>query len=73
MQLIAFIIAAADVRAILAHSGEPATPPRIAAARGPPEWYEDSVEDSIDAEDCLTGDPLAQPQPQYAYDQRGSW
>ncbi|MFO7640483.1 MAG: hypothetical protein R6X17_04225 [Candidatus Competibacteraceae bacterium] len=27
---------AVDVRAILAHLGEPATPPRIASARGPP-------------------------------------
>jgi hypothetical protein len=31
---IAFITAVVDVRAILARIGEPATPPRIASARG---------------------------------------
>ncbi|MFO7641629.1 MAG: hydrogenase maturation nickel metallochaperone HypA [Candidatus Competibacteraceae bacterium] len=36
MRIIAFITEAVDVRAILAHLGEPATPPRIASARGPP-------------------------------------
>jgi len=60
MRIIAFITEAVDVRAILEHIGEPATPPRIASARGPPDWYEDSAEDSIDAEECLPGDPLAQ-------------
>jgi len=73
MRIIAFITEAVDVRAILEHIGEPATPPRIASARGPPEWYDDSVEDSIDAEECLSGDPLAQPEPEYEYDQRVSW
>jgi hypothetical protein len=70
MQIIAFITEAVDVRAILEHIGEPATPPRIASARGPPKWYEDSAQDSVDAEDCLPGDPLAQPEPECEYDQR---
>jgi hypothetical protein len=61
MRIIAFITEAVDVRAILEHIGEPATPPRIASARGPPEWYEDSVEGAIAAEACLLGDPLACP------------
>ncbi len=73
MRIIAFITEAVDVRAILEHIGEPATPPRIASARGPPEWEEDSVEEAIAAEACLLGDPLAQPEPEYEYDQRGSW
>ncbi|QEP44778.1 IS91 family transposase [Ectothiorhodospiraceae bacterium BW-2] len=73
MQIIAFITEAVEVRAILEHIGEPAAPPRIASARGPPEWYEESVEDAIDAEDSLQGDPLAQPEPEYEYDQRVSW
>jgi hypothetical protein len=72
-RIIAFITEAVDVRAILAHIGELATPPRIASARGPPEWYEGSAEDAIDAEDYLPGDPLAQPEPEYAYDQWVSW
>ena len=73
MRIIAFITEAVDVRAILEHIGEPATPPRIASARGPPQWYDDSVEDAIDAENDLQGDPLAQPEPEYEYDQRVSW
>lgn len=73
MQIIAFITEAVDVRAILSHIGEPVTAPRIASARGPPEWYEDSAEDAIDPETYLPGDPLAQPEPEYEYDQRVSW
>ena len=34
MRIIAFIIEVVDVRALLGHLGEPATPPRIASARG---------------------------------------
>ena len=49
--------------------GEPATPPRIASARGPPEWYDDSGE-AFFAEDENIGDPLAQPEPEYEFDQR---
>lgn len=73
MRIIAFITEAMDVRAILEPIGELATPPRIASARGPSSFHEDSVEDAIDAEDYLQGDPLAQPEPEYGYDQRVSW
>ena len=62
-----------DVRAILEPIGEPATPPRIASARGPPSFHEDAGEDAIAAEACRLGDPLAQPEPAYEYDQRVSW
>jgi hypothetical protein len=65
MRIIAFITEAVDVRAILAHIGEPATPPGIAQARGPPEWDEDS------GDSTAQGDPLAQPE--YDYDQRETW
>jgi len=68
MRIIAFITEAVDVRKILTHIGEPATPPRIASARGPPEWYEGSGEASIEAED----DPLVQPEPEYEFDQQVS-
>ena len=70
-RIIAFITQAVDVRTILTHSGEPATPPRISPARGPPEWYEgeDSGEISIEAED----DPLVQPEPEDEFDQQVSW
>jgi hypothetical protein len=45
--------------------GEPAIPPRIAQAQGPPEWYEDATENAIDAEACSAGDLCAQPAPVY--------
>ena len=62
------------VRAILEHIGEPATPPRVAQARGPPEWYEDAGSASHWEDDsAMPGDPLAQPEPEYEFDQRGSW
>jgi hypothetical protein len=73
MRIIAFIAEAVDGRTILEPIGEPATPPRIASARGPPAWYEDSGEEAIDAFDPLQGDPIAPPGPAYAYDQRVSW
>ncbi len=65
MRIIAFITASVDVRLILEHIGEPATPPRIASARGPLEWYEGSSEDSIDAETFILGNALAHPKPEY--------
>lgn len=73
MRIIAFITEAVDVRAILEHIGEPATPPRIAQARGPPAWYEDAMEHAIAAEAGSAGDPDAQPAPEYEHDQRVSW
>jgi hypothetical protein len=73
MRIIAFITEAVDVRTILKHIGEPATAPRIAPARGPPEWYADSAQAAIDAEACPAGDSLAQPEPEYEFDQRVSW
>ncbi len=60
---------AVDVRAILEHIGESVTPPRIASARRPPEWWEDSGKEAIDTE----ADPLAHSEPEYEYDQRVSW
>ena len=38
MRIIAFITDAAPIERILDHIGEPAEPPRIGPARGPPAW-----------------------------------
>jgi hypothetical protein len=74
MPIIAFITESVEVRAILEHIGEPATAPRIASARGPPQGYEDSADSLTGADDqAYPGDPLAQPQPEYQYDQRVTW
>jgi hypothetical protein len=64
MQIIALMTESVDGRAIVGPIGEPATPPRIASARGPPAWYEDSGAEAIAAEACRLGDPLAQPEPE---------
>jgi hypothetical protein len=66
MRLIAFITDAPNVRAILAHLGEPTSTPRIAPARGPP---------LSDTPDARAGgfDPYAQPAPEYEFDQRITW
>jgi hypothetical protein len=42
MTSIAFVTAAESIQRLLTHLGEPATPPPIASARGPPQWEEDS-------------------------------
>lgn len=73
MRLIAFITEAVDMRRILTHIGEPATPPPISPARGPPEWYEDSGATAVGVEDETRDDSLAQPEPEYELDQRLSW
>jgi hypothetical protein len=58
----AFITEAAPVQRILNHIGEPAEPPRISPARGPPAWDDPPVEAVPD------WDALAQPQPEFVFD-----
>jgi hypothetical protein len=58
MQIVAFIIEPATVRAILAHLGEPIHPPVIAPARGAGQG---------------DFDPYVQPAPAYQFDQRIAW
>ncbi|MGB7990389.1 MAG: transposase [Candidatus Methylophosphatis roskildensis] len=66
MQIIAFITEAVSLRQILAHLGEPTSPPRMAPARGPPLWEMPDAEHS-------PFDPHAQPAPDYEFDQRIAW
>ena len=73
-RIIAFLTAAVNVRALLEHLGEPATPPRLAQARGPPAWDEDAGSASHWEDDsAVPGDPLAQPESAYEFDQRVTW
>ncbi len=55
-----------SVGRILEHIGEPAQPPRIEPARGPPAWEEK-------AEALPLLDSLAQPEPDFQFDQTVSW
>ena len=66
MRIIAFITAAAVVRDILIHLGEPTAPPRIAPARGPPLG-------ELPPAGHRAIDPQAQPAPDYEFDQRIAW
>ncbi len=73
MRIIAFITEASPVRRILNHIGEPAQPPPIAPARAPPQWEEDDGGADFLDEERLTGDPPAEPEPDFEFDQRISW
>jgi hypothetical protein len=71
--VVAFITEAAPVQRILNHIGEPSTPPTIAPARGPPQWEEDDPGTIFLDEQRFCCDPLAQPEPDYEFDQRLTW
>jgi len=65
--------AAAPVQRILDPIGEPATPPRIAPARGPPSWEEEDCGAIFVDDRRFSADPLAQFEPAYEFDQRITW
>jgi hypothetical protein len=67
LRIVAFITETAPVRRILNHIGEPAAPPRISPARGPPAWDDPPV-DLVPDWDALT-----QPSPEYVFDQEVQW
>ncbi|MCP3878559.1 MAG: IS91 family transposase, partial [Sulfitobacter sp.] len=66
MRIIAFVTDGVSVRRILTHIGEPADPPRIAPARGPPAW-------EAEAEALQLVDTIAQPEPDFSFDQTVDW
>jgi hypothetical protein len=67
MRIVAFITAAAPVARIPTHIGEPAEPPLIAPARGPPA-SDDALADAV-----TDWDALAQPEPKYLFGQQAQW
>jgi hypothetical protein len=62
-RIVASITEATPVEHILNYIGEPAEPPPIASARGPPARGEGLVDDAPD------WDALPQPEPEYVFDQ----
>ncbi len=66
MRIIAFITDGVSVGRILEHIGEPAQPPRIEPARGPPAWEEQ-------AEPLPLSDPIAQSELDFQFDPSVSW
>jgi hypothetical protein len=73
MRVVAFITEAAPMQRILNHIAEPSTAPKIAPARGPPSWQEEDCATIFLEEERFAGDPLAQPQAHYEFDQRITW
>ena len=73
MRSVAFITETAPVQRIPSHIGEPAIPPPIAPARGPPSWEEEDSGAIFLHEEGFPGDPLAQPEPDYEFDRRVTW
>jgi hypothetical protein len=68
MRIIAFITDGPVIRHILNHIGEPARPPPIAAARGPPEWEMKEGDLNDDKWDVPVD-----PEPEFNFDQTVSW
>ena len=66
MRIITFITDPSTVCDILAHLGEPITPPTIAQARGPPLW-------ELPPAGQREIDPRARPASDYEFDQRVAW
>ena len=66
MRIVAFTTEASPVQRILTHIGEPAEPPPIAPARGPPVW--DDGPDSLP-----DWDAMAQQEPEYMFNQEVHW
>lgn len=64
MRIIAFVTDAQPVERILAHLGEPATPPPISQARAPPGWA------GAEADQTPAYDPeLGERPPEFDFDQ----
>ena len=68
LKIVAFLTEADPIQRILIYIGEPATPPRIAPARAPPDWLEADFDQT-----CLNESEQAEPVPEYEFDQTVSW
>jgi len=68
LKIVAFLTEADPIQRILIYTGEPATPPRIAPARAPPDWLEADFDQT-----CLNESEQAEPVPEYEFDQTVSW
>lgn len=67
LRIVALITDTAPIERILTHIGEPAEPPRISPARGPPAWDDPPIEAVPD------WDALAQPSPESVFNQEVQW
>lgn len=68
LTIVAFLTEADPIQRILNHIGEPVTPPQIALARGPPDWFDEDF-DQTD----LNESEQVEPVPEFEFDQTVSW
>jgi hypothetical protein len=68
LKIVAFLTEVDPIQRILLHIGEPATPPRIAPARAPPDWLQVDFDQTI-----LDESEQAEPVPEFEFDQTVSW
>jgi hypothetical protein len=68
LKIVAFLTEAAPIQRIQISIGEPTTPPRIAAARAPPDWLEADFDHT-----CLNESEQAETLPEYEFDRTMSW
>ena len=68
LKIVAFLTESDSIQRLLIHIGEPATPPQIALARGPPDWLEADFDQTY-----LNETEETEPVPEYAFDQTVSW
>ena len=64
LKIVAFLTDADPIQRILIYIGEPATPPRIAPARAPPDWLDADIDQT-----CL----IESEQAEYKFDQTVRW
>jgi hypothetical protein len=69
MRIIAFITDGPTVRHLLTHIGEPAEPPKVSPARGPPAWDDAAAEPTDDIQVFPAFDPAVQTEPDLVFDQ----
>ncbi|GAB4351700.1 MAG: hypothetical protein Kow0060_01110 [Methylohalobius crimeensis] len=59
LKIVAFLTEADPIQRLLTHIGEPATPPRIAPARAPPDWQEPDF-DQTDRTELEQAEPVSE-------------
>ena len=68
LKIVAFLTEEEPIQRLLIHIGEPATPPRIAPARAPPDWSETDFDQTI-----LDESEEVESVPDFEFDQTVNW
>ena len=68
LKIVAFLTEADPIQRLLTYIDEPATPPRIAPARTPPDWLEADFDQPV-----LNESEQGEPVPEFEFDQTANW